>query len=37
MATIRKQEVRTFVLNLLCDECGGQMVFKGGWFIDLSP
>ena len=37
MATIRKQEVRTFVLNLLCDECGGQMVFKGDGLLTYPP
>jgi DNA-directed RNA polymerase subunit RPC12/RpoP len=37
MATIRKQEVRTFILNLLCDECGGQMVFKGDGLLTYPP
>ena len=37
MATIRKQEVRTFVLNLLCDDCGGQMVFKGDGLLTYPP
>ena len=37
MATIRKQEVRTFILNLLCDKCGSQMVFKGNGLMTYPP
>ena len=37
MATIKKQEVKTFVLNLICDECGGEMVFKGDGVLTYPP